>query len=353
MAEGVYTRNKRFSFVEKLISEVGEGTLYPMKVTMTQLAEIMYRVNDAKWVSGEASQAYANGGGTLTFTTKFTSATPSSERVIWEYLADDGFGNFNAGAYSRRGYVAIDQLDSPNQPLETYPDSWFSEVKYVITGGFDFSGEASVSQAYREAIRELSIWVSPIPAFENLGQDMISPDADTFKTGFSVAAITLFPSIDTSSLEVPTIYTSYSTISDGVNEGNAAAGLVQLAFNGEVAWVDTNNSGSIIDPDNELYIGLTFRIINARETSGTYDFSTLLSDLSTPSSELSLLKLKLSGVNQYVTAKIYGDEVDDPRFFALGAGTCSSTDWIFEATEWWPYQDGDGNVWSTTTGLPA
>lgn len=52
-AQGVFTNNYRVKFVEKSGSEVGNGTAFPMLVTLDQLAEILYRVKDAWFTSGQ------------------------------------------------------------------------------------------------------------------------------------------------------------------------------------------------------------------------------------------------------------------------------------------------------------
>jgi hypothetical protein len=58
MAEHVTTFSPRITFVKKTAEEVGDGTDFPMLVTIDQLAEIMYRVRDAWFTAGSAVSSY-------------------------------------------------------------------------------------------------------------------------------------------------------------------------------------------------------------------------------------------------------------------------------------------------------
>ena len=77
MAKGVYTRIKRFTFVKGWLTggtdpadgsvECGDGTPYPMLVTLDQVAEIFYRCRNTKIEGYEASVNYSS----QTYSTKF------------------------------------------------------------------------------------------------------------------------------------------------------------------------------------------------------------------------------------------------------------------------------------------
>lgn len=343
---GVFTRKRRVKFVEKTAGQVGDGTAYPMLVTMAQLAELMHRVRDARWVSGTATTS----DGTLESVVTFTTVTPPTAKVEFELQA----GNIDS-AYTRRGYVAETNDIAPDEPMNAYDGSFFSTVDYLTVGGTN--GEPTESLAYREAITERSILANGFPisaptesgyyeALATLDSYLLSSPNDKFKTGFS-----FFGTSWTDGFVEPTIYAPFSTWDDLTVSGSAVpylGGMVVISFSGEVAWVDLNSSGSPIDPLNELYVAVFFGVRNSFDgNTGNYSHSSNLSMLYSPTSgKLADLKLKLSGVGDYLTAAIYGW-----NDYQGGSGaTATATDWIFEATEWWPYAKIGGPVWDSGTG---
>jgi len=52
MGTQINTIESRIKFVKKESADVGDGTDFPMLVTLDQLAEIMYRVRDAWFTAG-------------------------------------------------------------------------------------------------------------------------------------------------------------------------------------------------------------------------------------------------------------------------------------------------------------
>lgn len=79
----VYTDPLRFKLVEKTSSEVGDGKPHCMLATREQLAEVMYRVKDAQWVSGSAEQIQVNIDDEPVFSSvvTFTSASRPTAKV--------------------------------------------------------------------------------------------------------------------------------------------------------------------------------------------------------------------------------------------------------------------------------
>ena len=357
MAEHVTTFSPRFTFVEKLAGEVGDGTAYPMFVTSDQLAELMYRVKDARWVSGSTTQTADDGMGSVyAAVVTLTSVTPPTEKVEWELTN----GDTNA-AYTRRAWVAVANDETPDKPMEDYGDTYFSDPTYLTVGGIN--GGTTYPLAYREAIAERALWANGFPlvdpnqtgyydADETLDDTyLLYGGHDQFKTGFSFFGQSWVE--DGTGVE-PTIYAPFSTIQD-VSAMSPAfpyrLGHVSIAFSGVVAWVDVNESGNPYDSLNEIYVGVRFLTINSFDGGLRLDIShsTDLNYLAEPKSgKLADLKLKLSGAGNYVTSAIYGSEE-----CLYGACVPTSTDWIFEATEWWPYDLNGSPVWDTATGLPA
>lgn len=333
--------------------ECGDGTEYPMLVTPAQLFEIMYRVRDSKWTSGTATQTVDDGEDEFFQSiVTFTAATPSS-KVQWEIQG----GGLDA-AYTRRAYTAVNNDETPDQPMEEYGDDYFSTVAYLTVGGIN--GGSTYPLAWREAVREQSLFLNALRLTEpnhagyyesgEIVDDLYisqSP-ADQIKNGFSFHGASW-----TDSFVTPTIYAPFSTFEDSTAGPPYPylGAMVQLVFTRTVAWIDENNSGNPFDPLNKLYLGLKFNITNSFSgTSGLFSHSTFIESLEAPvSAKLADLKLKLSD-GSFVTAPIYGSE----RELGFVAPTiATATDWVFEATEWWPYKLKNGSpAWNTTTGAP-
>jgi hypothetical protein len=381
MPQAVHTRNKRFEWVKGWLTggadpedgsvECGEGTAFPMEVTLDQLAEIMYRVRDAQWVSGTATRIkqYLDDPEISTFTavTTFTSYPPPLEKVeYWHSEIDPGLGYPLDAAYTRRGYVTVTNQESPDIPMEDYGINLFSKTAYL---GLQLPQAMSVTDylAFRESINEISLWANAFKDTQpnlvghyNSGEDLdsnsgysgylSSPPNDTFKTGFSFTG-----SSWTDSYVEPSIYAPFSTFEDSQSPGAVPyyGGGATIMFSGQVAWVDENGSGNPYDPMNKIYIGMEFYLRDSLDgTFGNFSHHTNKSVLNSQSgfvsSKLSDLKLRLSD-ESFVKAAIYGSEENEYELYT----TASATDWIFEAVEWWPYQNGGGNVWNPATGEPA
>jgi hypothetical protein len=102
MAQGVYTRENRVQFVKGWLTggtdpadgsvECGDGTAFPMEVTLDQVAEIFYRVKDAWFTGGSASWKY------LGFAQTINAATdaPANRRL-----------DVSASTYQQRGYCKL------------------------------------------------------------------------------------------------------------------------------------------------------------------------------------------------------------------------------------------------------
>lgn len=106
MSEAVYTRNKRFQWVTKDISEVGDNTPFPIEITgadfeakLDKLAEIFMRANIAQITSNGLSYAVPINFGV-------TSGTVSP-RVM--YSASGGL----ADNFLTTGYTTLDDSTIP------------------------------------------------------------------------------------------------------------------------------------------------------------------------------------------------------------------------------------------------
>lgn len=374
MPESVTTPNLRFKWVKGWLTggidpadgsvECGDGTAYPLEVTVAQMEEIFYRVRDAKWVSGSAAFRQSATAAYYESSVTFTATAPASK------LAATVSSDFNYVGHSFRGYLTMNRVESiGDDPPMVYVADGNLGPAYEIgenynTPNFYENGKMKI----REAAKEPAMWLGyPEGVESGIGQMEIEQPFELgaddvfaynqyaapnqFRTGFSVHAATF---IDASSS--PPIYAPFQTFFDSAAGGspvNYYGAGCSLGFSGYVAWIDTDGSGNPLSPGNSIYIGLGF-VVQSRGTIptsfSTHEINTLRPTVGTVVDTGKKLILRLSGVNNEVTAKLYGatETYGDPP----ETGYHSSTDWIYEATEWWPYQDQNGNVWNPATGLP-
>ena len=289
----------RPTFVAKTAGEVGDGTEWPLPVTLDQLAEIMYRVKDAWFTAGDANYG---GAGTISF----QGGTPAAQFVNSD---DDGSGNLSLSA---RSYYALD-------PVPAEHNGRFLTAYSVEGVDFrDFSDD------------ELAIWIPTDQISLN-----VKPSSDGWLFGPSSAFACGF-SHYTSLWGVTTSPAAYCIAQEYAFAGTYEYCSLWVVFSGEVAFT---GSADPMAPEASLYIGVEF---------GVYGQSgTLLSSLNEPgSSEAGFdFSLVLSS-SQVVSCKIY-----DP----VGSPLLSGSDFVLTAKEWWPYNtesDGSGSpIWDTTTGM--
>ena len=301
-AQGVFALDPRVVFVEKTASEVGDGTVYPMKVTLDELAEIMFRVKDAWFTEGTMMVDF--GGGPTEWIGIY--GAPIETQLVNEENAGD---NFNYRAYHTTG-------DIP----ENF-DAWFKDA-YTVR-----------SKTYRDAKdSEFAIWAPYAVGFGPLfnGEGMTDIE-DNFKCGF-----THHLDFTGSSTETPGsfygIYNPYSI--DTIYE--AADATVRIS--GTVAWVDNSGSGKPLDSNNDLYLEIEF--------TGTIQSSLFSTDKTYDDDFAPMLN---AGVN--LAFGLAQSTPKCPVYISDSLWTHpTGTDFLLQSKEWWPYQDADGNIWNPTTG---
>lgn len=297
MAQGVYTRQKRFTFVEKTAAEVGDSTAYPMLATADQIAEVMYRVRLSKFTQGSFSDSFGTYFEAVNIGDDPTTAEPFEIDTVNGYYAVRGYG------------VAWD--DSIGEDVAAPFLPYYGDKITMTYSGVDYN--------YRQALNEYSVFVPPYDRWVS-STGIINPSpTDYFQTGFSYVA-------DGNSLAPPSLYNAFLASFNG-------SSFVQ--FSGEVAWVDINGSGNPLDPLNEMYIGVELFSLYVSffgiHTNNTYGGTMTGADF----------VLELSG-GQELRCSIYS-----------GSTFTSVQDVRLKAIEWFPYQDAGGNVWNPATGLPA
>ena len=344
----------------------GDGTSYPMKVTVEQLSEIMYRVRDAEFVSGSLTAEYdgVTDVGTITGTrpTALFEAEPSIE--------------FDGGAYSLRGYcttVGVTDAGDP-QPMDHVADGALGTV-YEVGDAYSPANNEDGKHKVREGDTEHALWLNSNPThatpgkyigkfemgdFYLLAQYNINQFSashfllgypNTYRTGFSLEASGSYG-------QSPSIYAPEVDSDSGL----ATCSAVLLDFSGNVAWIDDDGSGNPLSAGNRLFIGMGFHfeivseeglgsMITTNKAFATDYYSSYVSNQTLVDTGNSLrLRLSSSPLRELVVP-LYSYTADYGG--GIQAGYTGSTDWIFEATKWWPYADQAGDpVYDQDTGLP-
>lgn len=296
-AAGVFTPDYRFTFV-KMVSgtDVGDGTAYPLKVTVDELAEIMYRVKDAWFTAGQSAIEYVDEGDTATSYIEIVAGVPD-DHLVYTYV----------GSIVRRGYWKSADDVSP------YADPYFQEL-YTAEDGNDYRDVGD---------NERAMWL-----------DSFRTDG-FLATGFSQYLV----QINEGDLDYGILSQYYvePTLSD---KGSA---FLQLSILDTVAWMDNTGSHNPFDPGNELYVGLSLL------ATGTFG---LFNEITTNQNEGALLPKSATSL------KLIFELASSSPSCALYAPSDSAvtgvtgTDFTITAQEWWPYAkfSPPTDVWDSGTG---
>ena len=322
MAQGVYTRNKRFTFVKKTAEEVGDGTDFPMLVTLDQLAEIMYRVKDAWFTAGSAVRTltYDYGEGEVTTTLRTApQGTPTAQLVNTINTQNNPFGtNYS---YARAYHISNHYSSGDTVPFHSYFDAEYSLYDYY---------------KFRDCNNELGIW---FPEYGVLGGDIgynnYSYLDNGFRCGFShfVESFTSYFGLE----PPPSGFYTITTIDTSTGQIDSTYGdSANVHFTGEVAYV----GDSPTSPTAEIYVGLKASI-------GAVLFNTIETSSVAPNGSPNYdtggkLVLGLAGGDS-VSCKLYSEEYNQYD---------SVSDFVLQAQEWWPYAKDSPAVpvWDSATG---
>jgi hypothetical protein len=286
-AAGVFTRMKRVEFVEKSLGEVGDGTAWPIKVTLDQLAEILYRVKDSKF-SGAITETIDGVAVEFGF-----SGDPDTDLVSEVSVYDYDW-------FMRRGFSATDVAG--------------------FTGYFGEGYSVGGTEYFDIGSNERGIWTPAVTA------------GSSFRTGLSHEfSIVMNGYLETEPL--PSHYLAYNAVGGVISPAGAI-----LTISREVAWVDANSSGNPFDSNNEIWLGLTFDIW------GTLYFTTFASTSTATAGNDVYTGLELE-------LELSSGVLSCPIYFSTGDDTASFSGTIrIEATAWWPYAKPGGPVWNSGTG---
>ena len=288
MANAVYTRIKRFEFVNGWMTggtdpedgsvECGDGTAFPMEVTLDQVAEIFYRVKDAWITEGQVDWEVSNYAVMMR-----ASGAPTNRS-----LEIDGV------TYQKRGYT--------------------------ILGAYPYNGptyDAGIGNYYSDiADNENGMWKD---AWNN-------PDhVDAFS----------FEQDDPNNMQG----------GDPEWWGDTGLGVYAKVYRGKrVAVVKLNPTDGLYAATNKFYLEIEmywqdYGVVPFGGSTNIYDGG--FGDFSSYAVLICNYILKLAS----------GDATCPIYFAASGSTNETGNDFLHVPQEWFPYQDGNGNVWSPTTGL--
>jgi hypothetical protein len=293
---------KRVTFVEKTAGEVGDGTDFPILVTLDQLAEIMYRVRDAWFTAGSLVSSYTleyDPPVTVVSTTAFLN-TPDTELAAAVNIP--GGGLFGSTFTYVRAYNTADTVPAAF-------DSYFN-AGYFIFGSM-----------YRDCNTEVGIWY-PDYGYSYDDQNI------TFRSGFShfVESRAEFgPSPPPEGF-----YTIFTDLEYSTGYNGSVNTFATVKFTGEVAYVGDNP----LDPAAEIYLGVE---MNCSMASG--GVRTKIDGYHTGDTGANFV-LGLAGGDS-VSCKLYSGVTHD-----------SISDFVLQAQRWWPYAKGSPPtpVWDSETG---
>jgi hypothetical protein len=296
--KAVFSPNLRVTFIKAGSgAEVGDGTAFPIKVTLDQLAEIMYRVKDAWFIEGtmdgyiEASDDYPVGQ------IAFGSA-PDTELV--GYFTDTidlgGGALYDVNYEYARGYYTADTVPAN---FDTYFDS-----AYTPYG------------TWRDANCEFGIWAEQGPGFH---------------CGFT-------HSVGESSVSSPIGYlppSDFYHVGETAHDSDGGAYFldtnVSVVFTGDVTWLGDD----FFAPATEFYLGVVLNVL----AYGTPHASTLIGDATYDTGA------------KFVLGLADGHSVSC-AMYSVRYGV-AATDWLLQAQEWWPYAKSSPAipVWDSGTGV--
>ena len=297
MSKGVFTRNKRVTFVPGEVTlgtpssgfvACGPGTAFPLQVTLRQLAEILYRVKDAR-LSGSS-------------TTTLSFATYTME-VVGTTMPTDFYSGSESDVLVKRSYA---NTDDPPANLTEEDRIWRGPLSYPT----DTIPAGTLASGYYDIGLEETL----ITGFTHYIESFAPPSTE----GYDISGYI------------------------GGDESTRYPAAAFLMFGNRVAWVDANESGNPFDPNNELYVELFFdgySIETGLRLADTYCSTNL--DYAPDMQSAGELTLELSGGTS-VSCYLYG------RFSEETTSTVAN--FTMTPVAWWPYAKAGGAVWNTGTG---
>jgi len=331
--------------------ECGDGTEYPLAVTADQLCEIMYRVRDVKITSGSFSGNFTRTVNVFDYSGSFASTFHDGTRPTELLLEPTATPYTNIYGSSVSGDF---KLMRGNQG---YPGADLPSTFYDSDYGGEFGGLYTTGTGIdaRDAITELALW-----------RNTSSFSTRFLPSGMSMESLLGFSESTTnigSSFHGSTLSASISSVrNDGSSGGEISYNYYSgastiLGIENNVAFIDTAGNGNPFHPDNTIYIKLEAFL---RSSFLHSSLSSTLISVSTKQNSASSIRVNRDPTGGSLTINLSGgDSVSCPLYWDITAFSTNhpaftgleSSDLIFTATKWWPYDDGKGNpVWDENTG---
>jgi hypothetical protein len=309
----------------------GEGTDFPIILTMYELQEFIHRVKIA-WVTAGSFDHEDDGAG---YSTYFSHNAPSVAPTTTE-LTENVSTGISFLLAKKLGYttedttsgITLDRLDA------TF------KTEYTVTG---LDGD---SDYYARDIGndERGMWSFP----EIAGNHPKINEPSEFRCGFSYYMGNYYGfgnGGQTTDTSIPSSSYGYTEVNDPL--GTTYLDLdIECIVTGRVAYVNTAGGNGPFASDAVLYPELSFKVYGVLDYLAVHDIvlSTKIEDAGFSDSGIQFT-LRLAGPND-VSCKLYS-----PIPTLSNTVSYSGSNWVLEAQEWWPYAHRNGNpVWNTATG---
>ena len=297
--------------------ECGDGTKYPLEITVDELSEIAYRVRDCNFTAG----ALSYDDGTIAYDVGVYDFTGSS---LADYSAGSTFGDYSE---SKRGYCYDFKLAEDDLAATSHDPAFTASY-----GPSPFLGNY-----FRElADSEAGMWVG-VTYTQSMESDMfdlyyLREETQIYGKPFG------FNCAGSGTEESPSVGGVFAvTTFEGTpvfiqTEFEAASDL-------EVAYLDVTGSGDPFDPGNRLFLSFVFHFtindgyVSAFSTHENGTTGTLLS----PATDFSLV--------------LSGSTVSCPLYYDGSLTWDTTISFTLTATKWWEYKDSQGSpVWDEDLG---
>lgn len=315
-SQAVNTLMSRVKFVSKTEEEVGDGTQWPIQVTLDQLAEIAYRVRVAEFEQGGSAEFTLTYGDppttdTLTLNSPIIPAPSDEQLVVRRNPFVDGLPGSQTTALLR-GYYRFN-----NVKLEPWALPFFGAP-------YDVPNFAYKCQDVKT---ETGMW---LPAWQALVNDQDS-ELLTGLTHYCTWADYAYTG------KLPTHYGPYVSTSSDYTSGQFAT--LDATFIKSVAVVKSETSDSLnpLAPGAKLYIGCQLFIATVNYSLSTLKDATHTLPADTGSAPIHF-RIKLAN-ETVLKCPLYYKALE-------GATLTGGSDFTLKATKWWAY----GQTWNAETG---
>jgi hypothetical protein len=336
--QGVFTPELRFKFVKGWLTggsdpedgsvECGHGTAYPLEVTREQLEEIAYRVKTCALIEGSIQSQVFDEPDSLV---EVVGTAPASIVTIEEY--DETAPSIRLTA---RGYYHSWDGVASDEITDTQAAFFVDETSITLDPVDDF--EAVGIQLYKNL--ENGMWAvngSHLALVNNLLW------FEVFNSGLSGTSPTPFgfSHLTASASSEPANYglVNSLTFEEETNYGAVAS---SLSSDLTVAWIDEDETGNPFSSGNRMFLRMEFRLSFRLIGVGWIETYDSINNPSFP--ETSPFNVVIRMPSGDLTFPVY-----QSAGFDLPA---TASDFVFEATSWWPYAKDNPAVpvWDTATG---